>query len=206
VNALTFPIAADAVPLIHGFTPEQWAAMSRKERARASQKAWRAKRTPEQIEREKETQRKYVARCMATAAGREARNAARLKHYHRMKVDPVWLEKRNARRRIGPVSATRASESLARALSQNELFAAANAAAPKRLPRWVRDDVIADMVIAVLEGQLTVNELAAKAEGFVTRHYRLHETYDTVSLDYRATADDRSIAERITADDLPWNR
>lgn len=226
---------------MHGFTPEHWAAMSPRERARASnrasrarrtpeqieksrasskawrdkrspelierarasRKAWLAKRTPEQAERDKQTQKRYFARRMETAAGREARNACLRKYYHRMKADADWREKRNARRRIGTASTQRVSENLARALGQNELHSAAARAAPKRLPRWVRDDVIADMVLAVLEGQARVDELTPQAEAFVSRHYREYETFDLRSIDEKDETG-RTLADTLTEQHLPW--
>jgi len=57
-------------------------------------------------------------------------------------------------------------ERFRKALTQNEIYAAINQAVPLGLPSHVRDDVVGEMVLAVLEGELDIGEVAAKAREY----------------------------------------
>ena len=69
------------------------------------------------------------------------------------------------------------------ALMQNELYATAAGALPGGLPNFVRDDVISEMVLAVLEGRLTVAAVAGQAKRFLSAHYANYQNRAFVSLD-----------------------
>ncbi|MDX8492572.1 hypothetical protein RFN29_13400 [Mesorhizobium sp. VK22B] len=120
---------------MHGYTPEQWAAMSSEERNRISHRASMKK----------------------------------------------W----------------RSTESAAKPL------AAPAAKDPKNLPRWMRDDIIMDMVIAILEGQTRLEELAAQAAAFVRKHNREYETFALRSIDARDDTG-RALVDKLTEQHLPW--
>lgn len=68
-------------------------------------------------------------------------------------------------------------------LLRNELYSAAAAAVPRYLDQARRDDVIADLVLAVLEGEIEIAALPSVAKSFVARHDKLFGTFTTVSLD-----------------------
>lgn len=90
-------------------------------------------------------------------------------------------------------------------LLRNELFAAASAAVPRHLDRVARDDIAAELVLAVLEGEIAVGHLAAKAPDFVRRYSRMYGQRDQVSLhDPEGSSAPRSsdeIASSIAAKD-----
>lgn len=68
-------------------------------------------------------------------------------------------------------------------LSENGLYAAVMAALPAHLPPIARDDVAADMMLAVLDGQLELGDLESRAKEFVRRHWKMFGTFRVVSLD-----------------------
>ncbi len=70
-----------------------------------------------------------------------------------------------------------------RELMKVDVYAAARRALPSGLPAFVRDDVIADIVIAHLEGKLALAEIPSRAREFLRAHYREFDTFKTVSLD-----------------------
>lgn len=75
-------------------------------------------------------------------------------------------------------------EGLRRSLSFNGAWAAADRAVSKALPRHVRDDVISDMVVAHLAGELELDAITTAAGAqFVRAHYRQFGSLKTVSLD-----------------------
>lgn len=82
-------------------------------------------------------------------------------------------------------------EKLRARLSENEIYAAANRAVSKSLPGYVRDDVISDILVAVLSGELAVEDIAAQADTFRKAHNRVNEVGKHRSID------DPNIAWRI---------
>lgn len=66
---------------------------------------------------------------------------------------------------------------------QVEAYAAARAALSDRMPRDVRDDIIGDILLAVVEGAIEVEGIAAAAPTFVRAYWRQRDPFRTVSLD-----------------------
>ena len=69
------------------------------------------------------------------------------------------------------------------ALSQNEIWAAVNAAVSRGLYSFVRDDVVSEMVADVIEGHLAAEDIRAAAREYVAEHFRQAGTHRTRSLD-----------------------
>lgn len=95
-------------------------------------------------------------------------------------------------------------ESRIAALLKNDIYAAAHRAVPRGLQPWIRDDIIATMILAVIEGKVMLEELATQAGAFVRQHRRDSE-YDVRSLDGQIAGTDLRFIDMVTADDLPWN-
>lgn len=74
-------------------------------------------------------------------------------------------------------------EALNAQLRNNAIYAAAVSAIPSGLQPADRDDVIADMVLAALEGRLAVADMCARAADFVKSQRRAFLSRNTVSLD-----------------------
>ncbi|MBX3543609.1 hypothetical protein [Chelatococcus sp.] len=102
---------------------------------------------------------------------RETYNAYKRELYARMKAS-------KARNKLIPIG-----EALNAALGQNTLYAVALAAVPRTLPHHVREDVISDLVLAVLEGEIAEADLARVAKSFISKHYRDSGFHTTRSLD-----------------------
>ena len=84
-------------------------------------------------------------------------------------------------------------------LSHNAIYRAVKAVVPASLPPITRDDVIGDMVLAVLEGDLAMNDLKARAKTFVKEHWRMFGTLRDVSFDAQLFSDGRStLGDRVS--------
>ncbi|GLS20144.1 hypothetical protein GCM10007874_31610 [Labrys miyagiensis] len=68
-------------------------------------------------------------------------------------------------------------------LNQNAVYARVNAAVSRGLPDFVRDDVIAEILLAVLEGTLSVDRIKVEAKAFLRAHNLMFDQFGSVSLD-----------------------
>lgn len=64
------------------------------------------------------------------------------------------------------------TEAARAALGKNPLYAAAAAVVPGHYARHTRDDLISMICLAVLEGETTLEQIAADAKGIATRYWR----------------------------------
>jgi 3-methyladenine DNA glycosylase/8-oxoguanine DNA glycosylase len=69
--------------------------------------------------------------------------------------------------------------------SPEEVYRLAIAALPSGLPRFIRDDVVSSPCLAILEGQINVVDMTAKAKEFLRAYNREFDTFQTLSLDAR---------------------
>jgi hypothetical protein len=69
------------------------------------------------------------------------------------------------------------------ALLSNDLYQRVNATIPKGLEPETREDVISDVILAVLSGEIGDHEIATRCAEFVKRHNRNFSPYETTSLD-----------------------
>jgi hypothetical protein len=51
------------------------------------------------------------------------------------------------------------------------------------LPRFMRDDVIQSMLLAVLEGELLLGNVGARVKDYLAGYNRQYDTFKTLSLD-----------------------
>lgn len=70
------------------------------------------------------------------------------------------------------------------ALLANDVYAAVHRAVPADLPGWLRDDVISDAVLSILEGRAAIENAAAEAKAALRRHRAVH--YRELSLNVPA--------------------
>lgn len=68
-------------------------------------------------------------------------------------------------------------------LSENALYSAVRSAIPDHLNPVARDDIAADMMLAVLEGQLDLADLKSRAKEFTRQHWKMFGTIGVISLD-----------------------
>lgn len=138
----------------------RWRAANR-DKVRRARRAWK---------------RRNRARVNAAHAEYRRRNRDKFRAY--------WQAYQARQKAAAPAVAPAATDGgLVAALHGNKLYSAASAAVPRRFPRDVRDDVISSLVLAVLERQITVAEIPAKAASFITAHYRDRDFHKAVSID-----------------------
>ncbi|MEW9304528.1 hypothetical protein [Labrys neptuniae] len=88
------------------------------------------------------------------------------------------------------------------ALHSNTLYAAVAAIVHRRLPAFVRDDVISSIVLDVLDGKLSREELDSKtARRYVSAYNREFETYAIRSLD-EDLGDGFRLLDTLASEDL----
>lgn len=172
-------------------TPEE-----KRERRRARERGWRAANLekarerdrlrraadPEKArakDREKERRRKADPARYERHAAQKAEWAAKNPEKMQAAQDRFYAKLRAAagpkRPEIGIL--------LAKQLSSNDIYAAAWSAVPRTIPADVRDDVISMIILAVLEGEIRIEDVPRLSREFTNRHYRQFSKFDTSSLD-----------------------
>lgn len=69
------------------------------------------------------------------------------------------------------------------AQSPDEILKRVYACLPAGAPRFIRDDVAGEMLLAVLEGKLLVENIARSVGEFTKKYNRQFDTFKTISLD-----------------------
>ena len=91
---------------------------------------------------------------------------------NRDKVE-MWQERRKLKARS--ISAIRHNP--------DEVYRVVSRAVSSALPRFMRDDVINSMLLAVLEGKLLLQHVGARMKDYITGYNREYDTFKTLSLD-----------------------
>ncbi|MER8567532.1 hypothetical protein NKH85_16240 [Mesorhizobium sp. M0924] len=65
----------------------------------------------------------------------------------------------------------------------DQVYRLVSRAVSSGLPRFVRDDVMSSMILAVLEGKLLLENVASSAKSYLARHNREYDSFKTLSLD-----------------------
>lgn len=68
-------------------------------------------------------------------------------------------------------------------LNRNELYAFVASAIPREMSPIARDDIMADMMLAILEGRIERENIKAHVGEFTKQHWKLFGTFKNVSLD-----------------------
>lgn len=89
------------------------------------------------------------------------------------------------RERLAAACERTPEESRVSALNADKLFALASKHVSSSLPPWKRDDIIADMVIAMLEGRLAAEDITKKAKEYVSDYNRRFNDFMAVEFDDR---------------------
>ncbi|MBP1091929.1 hypothetical protein [Bradyrhizobium diazoefficiens] len=114
------------------------------------------------------------------------------------------LGESRGRRNKSQIGGRQLGEHLAQLLLRDEAFREAERCVPRRYERQDRDDIKQDIVVAVLCGELAVDEIAAYAQWFASEHFRggVFSSGKFHSLD-AAVYDDGDVAyvDRLSSDD-----
>lgn len=94
----------------------------------------------------------------------------------------LWATYR-ARKRASRAPAIPFGELLGAALSSNALWAKANGAVSRSLPDHARDDIVSEIVLAVLEGKMEMEHINEQASRFVRSYWAARDLHKTVSID-----------------------
>ena len=194
-----------------------------KEKIEAQIKAWRKRNPHHQKEKNARYNNANRTEIQAKARAKYAADPERARAMYRSKVQNrpehyKALSKARYRRAVERFRKHRAAletaktapaktpaEARNRTLRRDELFSLVMAAVPKNLPDFIRDDVVTDIIVAVLERKISVENINVEARKFVTSYHREAGTYKTISLDATmAGRDGFRMIDTITQADLPW--
>lgn len=189
-------------------TPEEKDA-ARRERNRIRQRAYRQTEAGKAVMRRwnqsaagKDATAKYESRPDIKAKDKERRQSPEYKatylayrqsehgrsvraKWHKSEKWRKWYSAYRAerRKRNGSNSANTSAlgEIFTTQLMSDDLYAAIHAIVPRWYPRDVRDDIIMEIIVAVLEGRESVTSASRKVGSFAPAHYK--ENFKSVSLD-----------------------
>lgn len=123
----------------------------------------------------------------------------------RFKAVANLKRKRAGRPDPAPPKPVYRSGQLRSALLRDPFFAAAYAAMPRTLDPDIKNDVVADIVLAVLSGAIHVSEIATQAQNYIRDHNRRFARADVSSLDVRVGRNEReALSEILTSSELIW--
>lgn len=147
------------------------------------------------LERRRTYQRDYnrtEAGRAATARWRATENG---KAYLRLK--DAARRARLAKSRTAIHDAVRHAEEMRAALLSDGLYAAANRVVPRNLPPFVRDDVVSDLCLGVLEGAFPAEEMARYVKPLIAQHRGATSKFGDKSLDDRIGDDGYTLGHQL---------
>lgn len=169
------------------------------EKKKASAARWHAAHREEERQRKALWRRQHVdeerARAKKWAADNPVKHQERVARWRQKNVAwlKAWLDKtrvkRNARRRASraiirnKLVVREAFVKGPTTLSQNAIYAKVSSVVSRGLPDYMRDDVIGEMLLAVLEGSLLMGRIDAECARFVRAYNRMFDQFGTISLD-----------------------
>lgn len=170
--------------------------------------------TPEQRESARQARRRWAAKNRAKLReyGRAYRekNADRKAEWQRRwrqkNMPHVLAYQREYRASFGPAkldgpTQIASQESRAKALTADAVYAAADRAISRNLPPHLRDDIVSCMVLAALEGQIAIENMAKRAASFISGWFGDQHWRDNVSIDDTIPGRGRqTYAEAIASD------
>ncbi|MGB3644598.1 MAG: hypothetical protein WBA15_08975 [Mesorhizobium sp.] len=162
----------------YGVTLDEWNALPRSKRVALKDRAKRLakpdwyreqqrKRYQENKEKERLRARRYWIRF----------RAERLEYHHKRRATARSKQKIN--------------------IHPDKVYLLIYRAANRSLPAHIRDDVISEMCLAVLEGKLLIEEIDKAARKYVTDYNRSNDVYKTVSFDKPFGSDGYTLGEAI---------
>lgn len=171
----------------YGVALSVWSTLGPKEKNRiyrgySSKKIW-AEASPEK------RQRQYARAKDIRLANLEQRRAKDRERY-RINAERRKAQQHESYWRHHDKVLARARAKWAKASSQRAISRSPDAvmemidkAVSNALPRFIRDEVVSAMCLAVLEGQLMVEDVSKEAKLFLRAYNREYDTFKTVSLD-----------------------
>ncbi len=203
----------------YGYSPDEWARLDGKEKDRAYRRASYAKAAAADPERCRRKKRLYYAKNRERIRARE--NEKRRNNVEKYKAGERMRYYRNHESRLASWKAwyyRNQQQALQRAKSNQEkktslaqmkrspeaIWQRINAAVPASLARQVRDELIGNMCLAVLEGELLVKNIKAEVAKFMANYNREYDGFKTLSLDETRPGTKDAYVDRLTKEDMPW--
>jgi hypothetical protein len=194
---------------------EKWAAANR-DKVRERLRRWKAN-NPEKIRayeqnRDKEKMAAYRKQWWAAhpekwaeALQRWAKSRIEWRAANPDKVREYKRQYREKQAKLAPVKRPPVGEVLNKQLMGDAIYAAAFKALPKTLPSDVRDAVISDIYMAVMEDRLAIGDIAKRSPEFVKGYWRQFGHQGRVSLDELVFEDGaRTRLDDVTYEDAVW--
>lgn len=129
--------------------------------------------SPEQIAHQREKSRQYQAAFKA-----KNRDKAEFREKNRIAA-VIYRQKLRA---IAEKIADHGKVMRA-ALRSDDLYAAADRVVPRKLPSFVREDVVSDLCLGVLDGSFTIEDMPQQVTGLVQRHRGQSSKFSEPSID-----------------------
>ncbi|AZO23883.1 hypothetical protein EJ070_26505 [Mesorhizobium sp. M1E.F.Ca.ET.045.02.1.1] len=195
------------------------------EKVRERNRAYRAQNPDKERERNKINQRAYVAKHRDEINARKrqgygdkdraAQRRYREKHREDVKVRLARYRRENRekllaynRRYYLEVHRERLLAKRLRLISVSTanhspegLMRAVNAAISPALPRFIKDEIAGEMMLAVLEGTLLLDQIRAKVQEYLRRYNRDYDTFKVLSLDAPIAGTDLRRIDTLTSRD-----
>lgn len=175
-----------------------------KQKAREQAREYAHARYHQDIEESRRLQRERRKRKW-DAMSEEQREAKREAVRRRRRAATLARPPRPKKIKVAPVKRPPVGEVLNKQLMGDVIYATAFKAVPKTLPSYVRDAVISDIYIAVMEDRLAIGDIAKRAPEFVTGYWREFGHMGKVSLDELRYSEGRTTrGDELTYEDLAW--
>lgn len=164
------------------WSPERKELEKQKARARAAARYARLTVEQRQAKIDRGAQLRYARTARMRAAKEQAAELARVERAEKAKVwkvqNRVLFEK-----------------------SPSDLYARISKAVPRTFHRDVRDDVISDIAVALLDGEISHAEIETLATRFISSHFKFREWHQLLSIDGTVTGNDNlRIVDTIAED------
>jgi hypothetical protein len=153
----------------------------------------------QQVEKRRETSRRSSAKHRETS--REAYLASQRKYREKMRMlRPMKIPAHPNRSPVRPAPGS-APRTI---LHADAIYAAAHRAVPRHLPPHVRDDVISEIFLAVLENRIDVDQIGAEASLFIKEYWRAFGGFNTLSLDAKIGDGETTYLDMLADETEPY--
>lgn len=199
----------DEQPNKYGVLPSVWDTLTRAERVPHYNRFHRTKNKKRRkfTKAQKQARRDRAKRWREENPERDRTRKQEYRDKHRDKVR-AWCRAQYWKNHKKSLQRSRDQRAKVRSvrtikLSPDEVFKLIDKAVSRTIPKFVRDDVIAEMCLAVLEGKLFIENIGKEASKFLAAHNRAFDHFKTISVDTEIS-EGVTILDTLTVDSLPF--
>lgn len=192
-----------------GYTPEQWANLTPQKRWKIKNRdktQLQQKRRRERWKESPELYREAIAADRAYKDGWKERNKRLTDKYRqtyreRKKAEREAIKAAQEAARKALIPVRRKENRAAFDKDPAGLYASIRRAIPRSFPADVRDDIATDISIALLDGEIALDEIETSVSQFLSKHYQGRDWHQNISFDQPiAGTNDLRLGDRIAAD------